>query len=67
MIIVRRNKDPKDPKNLKMFNVYLKLEDGTEHEIKGVALVKQYSDNLPATGCPYVYQMYLCDHCVRFE
>ena len=64
MIIIRRNKEPK---SLTMFNVYLKLEDGTEHEIPGVALVKQFQDKLPGTGCPYVCEMHVYDHYVRFE
>lgn len=40
MIIVRENKNPKT-RIIKAFSVYLRLDDGTEHEIPGVISVKQ--------------------------
>jgi len=67
MIIVRRNNELKTPIFEQAFHVFLKLPDGSEHEIPGVHAIKRDKKISYELYQQYTVEFVVNDQAVRFE
>lgn len=67
MLIVRTNKSQKNPLVEKAFKVYLRLPDGSDHEIHGVTMIKRDATISYELYTQYTVEFVVDDQAVRYE